>query len=133
MAGKASDDITSIVAATSCCFSWWDDSWLDKVANDSLEIKGVERLISGLGNGSFFAGVGNLNVDSLLLPPGDVRGDGNFGRGRTIGVRRGTGKLQGLSAVADMGDDGGVKRELGFGRGGGKEELDGAETIVGAD
>ena len=143
MAGKTSDDSTAfvvslgasccaVVAATSCCLSW-NDSWLDDVANESFEITGVKRLIPGLRNGSFFAGVGNLNADNLLLPPGDVRGDGNFGRGRTIGVRRGTGRFQGLSAVAAMGDDGGVNREIGFGRGGRKEELVGAETVLGAD
>ncbi len=84
-------------------------------------------MITGLENGSLLEGVGNLKAPNLLLPPGDVRGDGNFGRGRTTGVRRTTGKFKVLLEVADMGDDGGVKRDTGFGRGGGNAELAGDE------
>ncbi len=93
---------------------------------------GVGRWIMGLENGRLLAGVGNLNVPNLLLTPGDVRGDGNFGRGRTRGVRRGTGKFKFLYEVAAIGDEGGVKRDTGLGRGGGNAELVGVGTVIGA-
>ena len=101
------------------------------------------------GIGSFLAGVGNLNLP--VVPPGDVLGDGNFGLGRGIGVRRGTGNTTFLEALPvelvvlvvrggarRVGEDGGVKRETEFGRGGWRDdttgvaenECDGSAVIV---